>query len=532
MRALTARPGREGSTRTIGDRPNARTRGILPPTQSSPMRLGRALSVLGFCSRREAERQIGQGRVAVDGHTVTDPAHLVALDAAKISVDGHVISAPQERTYLAAYKPIGVTTTMRDPHAARTIAELAPGHGRLFPVGRLDRDSEGLILLTNDGVFANFVAHPRYRVEREYVAMIDRALTDRDLRRLRRGIVIDGQPVVPAAVEIAAPDALPTGERGRAREHWVRVVLREGRNREVRRLLASAGVGVSRLVRVRIGPVRLAGLRPGQYRPLRRQEIAQLSRGYARGVERRALRSGPRRAESPGFDPGDTARLVVAIDGPAASGKSTVGQAVARRLGATFLDTGLLYRAVTLVALEGGVPPSDERALAELARSLKVRVAERGAGTEAATVVFIDERDVTNALRSPDVDAHVSTVAAHEQVRAALIPVQRRAAEARRIVAVGRDIGTVIFPDAAVKVFLDASEHERARRRALESTGVASSEAVRAEIARRDETDRSRAVAPLRPAPDATVIQTDGLTIEDVTDRIVDLVAAAERDRA
>ncbi|TMK85433.1 MAG: (d)CMP kinase [Actinobacteria bacterium] len=194
---------------------------------------------------------------------------------------------------------------------------------------------------------------------------------------------------------------------------------------------------------------------------------------------------------------------LVAIDGPAGSGKSTVARTVAGRLGAAYLDTGAMYRSVALAALERGVDPTDGEALAKLAGALDIEVGER---------VLVDGVDATTAIRGPDVTAVVSAVSAHPPVRAEMVRRQRRWAEAHGGgVLEGRDIGSVVFPHADVKVFLTASEEERARRRA-------------ADISRRDTIDSTRAASPLRPADDAVVIDTTGRTVDEVVDEVLGLL--------
>lgn len=221
---------------------------------------------------------------------------------------------------------------------------------------------------------------------------------------------------------------------------------------------------------------------------------------------------------------------VVAIDGPAAAGKSTVAQLVAERLGFFYFDTGLLYRALTWKALREGVPVDDEARLARLAETTKIEVRPPTGEYDRQVEVLVDGRDVTAELRTPDVDGNVSAVSAHRAVRLALIPLQRRIGQRGGTVMAGRDIGTVIFPDAPVKIFLVATPEERARRRvrqlALEGK-KADYRSVLREILRRDRMDAARAVAPLAKAPDAVEIQTDGLTIEQVVERVLEIA----RDR-
>ena len=208
----------------------------------------------------------------------------------------------------------------------------------------------------------------------------------------------------------------------------------------------------------------------------------------------------------------------VAIDGPAGAGKSTVARAVADALGFGYVDTGALYRAVTLAAIERGVDVLDGAAIALLAAD--VAIYATGYGVALAGV------DVTDAIRRRDVTAKVSVVSAHPQVRAALLELQRRAARDNDVVMEGRDIGTRVLPDASVKVFLTASLDERTSRRGreLDIDDAAALEELRKSIATRDSHDASRTESPLVRAPDAVEIDTTGRTVDDVTSEIVALV--------
>ncbi|HEV2992862.1 MAG TPA: (d)CMP kinase [Acidimicrobiia bacterium] len=210
---------------------------------------------------------------------------------------------------------------------------------------------------------------------------------------------------------------------------------------------------------------------------------------------------------------------VVAIDGPSGAGKSTVARQVAAALDFEVLDTGAMYRAVTLAALEAHVDLADEAACAALAK--QVTIEQRGVTTR------LDGRDVSAEIRSAAVTAAVSTVSAHPSVRAVLVEHQRAWVAARPGgVVEGRDIGTVVFPDAAVKVFLTASEVERARRRRDEAHPSAPVGAVQAELERRDHLDSTRATSPLQPAPDALRIDTTDRPVDEVVRVVVDAFAA------
>lgn len=221
--------------------------------------------------------------------------------------------------------------------------------------------------------------------------------------------------------------------------------------------------------------------------------------------------------------------MIIAIDGPAASGKSTVAKAVTRRLGMRHLDTGAMYRAVTWLALHEGVGIADEAALTHLAGEHPVEF-DYADGASIATAVRIGGHDVTTAVRSPEVDAAVSAVSAVAGVREALVERQRVLAGERDTVAEGRDVGTVVFPAATVKVYLTASPEERARRRrndlAAQGHSVAQDE-VQARLERRDTFDSTREISPLEAAADATLLDTTGLDVDQVVDAIIALVEAA-----
>ena len=214
---------------------------------------------------------------------------------------------------------------------------------------------------------------------------------------------------------------------------------------------------------------------------------------------------------------------VVAIDGPGGSGKSTIARGIARALGWPVLDTGAMYRAVTLVALEQQVPLDDEKACARIAAEHTIAVDDG--------ITMVDGRDVSAEIRGPSVTAAVSTVSAHPSVRSVLVARQRAwLAEHGAGVVEGRDIGTVVFPAAPVKVFLTASDEERARRRQLDEAASERSvavEEVQNALARRDALDAGRPVSPLRPADDALVVDTTGRSVDEVVDELVERARVA-----
>ena len=214
---------------------------------------------------------------------------------------------------------------------------------------------------------------------------------------------------------------------------------------------------------------------------------------------------------------------VIAVDGPGAVGKTTVGRALAERLGYRFVDTGIMYRAVTVLALEAGVDTEDDEALTALAGRAELDL-RPGQGRGAAPVICAGDRDLTEAITGPDVDRAVSRVSAVAGVRRELVALQRRFARRGRVVMVGRDIGTVVLPDAPLKIYLDASPEERARRRfeeRRERGESATYEDVLADLVRRDGLDSGRKLSPLTAAADACRIDTTSLGVGDVVDEIV-----------
>jgi 23S rRNA pseudouridine2605 synthase len=230
-------------------------------------RLQRLLARAGFGSRRASEGLIVEGRVTVNGRVATlgdraDP------EQDEVQVDGLVVNLDPNVRYYALHKPVGVVTTMRDPQGREDIRGYLPADGpRVFPVGRLDRDTEGLLLLTNDGDLANALMHPRFGVEKEYLAEVEGVPTSKHVGTLRRGVELEDGHARARSARVAGR----AGERGA-----IRLVMTEGRKREVRRLLAAIGLPVVRLVRVRVGPVRLGDLSPGEVRELTHDEVVAL----------------------------------------------------------------------------------------------------------------------------------------------------------------------------------------------------------------------------------------------------------------
>ena len=217
---------------------------------------------MGYGSRRACEELIAEGRVTVDGE-VAVLGRRVDPDTARVEVDGVPVAVRPGLVYYLLNKPAGVVTTASDPQGRPTVLGLVPPEPRVFPVGRLDADTEGLLLLTNDGDLAHRLAHPSHGIEKEYLAEIDGRPTAGELRRLRTGVDLEDGRTAPAKASLVQDRAM-------------RLVLHEGRNRQVRRMCAAIGHPVVRLVRVRIGPLADRDLPPGRYRPLTRDEVRAL----------------------------------------------------------------------------------------------------------------------------------------------------------------------------------------------------------------------------------------------------------------
>ncbi len=475
-------------------------------------RLQKLLAQAGVASRRGAEQLIVAGRVAVNGETArigqsADPA------TDRITLDGKPIGPAEERRHYAVHKPAGFVSSSRDERGRRSVVRLLRGAEeaagtRLWPAGRLDVDSEGLLVLTNDGEWANRFLHPRYGVEREYAVLVDRPPHPDELVTLFDGVQLSDGParLISVREEPPPPEVEPRPEE---RGTWLRLRVAEGRKREVRRILAAARLRVHRLVRTQFGSLTLDGLAPGTWRRLAPDEVDALSAGPLKAPRRSALVSRP-------------GRISVAIDGPSGSGKSTVGHALAGRIGANFVDTGLMYRALTLAALDRNVDVDDGDALGALAAAVRIEVRRPLPDeTDRRETVLLDGVDVTLAARTPRVDRAVSAVSRHASVRAAMLEVQRSVAREDDTVMVGRDIGTVVLPTATLKVFLVASAEVRAARRASEMGRPDRIETYLSEIRERDAADSGRAVAPLRQAEGALVLDTGELSVDACVDAIV-----------
>jgi pseudouridine synthase len=237
------------------------------------MRLQKALSRAGVASRRASERLIRAGRVRVNGQVVTEMGVQVDPTRDEIAVDGRQIEIAHERRYLKLHKPVGYLSVMSDSRGRRDLGALLPGVGGVHPVGRLDRNSEGLMLLTDDGALTQRLTHPRYEHTKEYVVLVRGTPTRRAVRALREGIELEDGRTAPATVKLETSTPWGGAPRGRS---WLRVTLREGRKRQIRRMCEAVGHSVVRLIRVRIGPVTLGDLAPGAHRALTGDEMTRL----------------------------------------------------------------------------------------------------------------------------------------------------------------------------------------------------------------------------------------------------------------
>ncbi len=232
------------------------------------MRLQKYLAMCGVASRRTAEKMIAEGRVKVNGKTVTEMGVQVDEAADRVEADGKTVHMEAEKHYIAYYKPVGEVTTASDPEGRETVMDKFRDYPvRLFPVGRLDYDSEGLLLLTNDGEMMNKLLHPSREVPKSYLCMVSNHVTEEELRRLRQGVMMDGRLTSPAEVRLIRYETF---------DSVVLVTIHEGRNRQVRRMFEAIDHQVVQLRRVGFGPIRLGDLPRGRWRRLTEDEIRRL----------------------------------------------------------------------------------------------------------------------------------------------------------------------------------------------------------------------------------------------------------------
>lgn len=515
-------------------------------------RLQKLLARAGVGSRRACEELIQAGRVSVDGHRMTELGTRVDPARAQVMVDGKPIRLESMR-YVMLHKPQGVLSGS-DPKAEYPSWEtLVKVPERLYAVGRLDQDSEGLLLLTNDGELALRLSHPRYEHPKTYMVQVEGAPDPRKVRRWQHGVMLEDGPTLPARVLLfrelppeyggarkpatgfklkqgrPPADIPPPAER---RTSWLKMTLREGRKRQVRRMVALLGHPALRVIRVGLGPLLLGDLKPGKWR--------DLTAGEVRALREAAFHGEPDPQETPGEGIPEERRTpalspsTIAIDGPSASGKSTIGGMLADRLGYLYFDTGVMYRAVAAVALARGISPHDEEAVSTMADQLRIDVLPPTINDGRDVTVLADGQDVSWDIRRMEVEKAVTPVSSYPDVREAMRREQRRIGEAGKVVMVGRDIGTVVLPDADLKIYLDATLNERARRRFLERQKRGEQvtfEQVFADVERRDRGDSSRQYAPLKAAEDAILVETTGMDVDQVLDHVGVLVERWRRER-
>ena len=232
-------------------------------------RLQKLISAAGVASRRAAEEMILAGRVTVNGTTVTELGSKADPHTDRIALDGTPLEFPASRLYVLLNKPVGCMTTMKDPEGRPVVGDLLKELGeRVYPVGRLDYNTEGLLLLTNDGEWANRLMHPRHEVEKEYHVRVRGKVADQQLKRMAEGVELEDGKTAPAVVRLI---------KGSDRNDWISVTIHEGRNRQVRRMCEAVSLSVVRLKRVRYGTLAIGALKPGEYRLLEAAEVKCLT---------------------------------------------------------------------------------------------------------------------------------------------------------------------------------------------------------------------------------------------------------------
>jgi 23S rRNA pseudouridine2605 synthase len=462
-------------------------------------RLNRFLAECGLGARRKVEDLIRSGRITVDGLTVMEPGVKI-YPAEEVALDGVVLS-PIGKRYFIFNKPRGFVCAVSDKYD-KTVFDLLNERLKrlgLFPVGRLDKESEGLLLLTNDGELAQELAHPSGGVVKRYEILLDHPLEASDIEAWSSGAIVEGKWVKPISVNFL---------NGKKSKEWIRVSLREGRKRELRVIADTHGFKVLKLVRTAIGQLEIGDLRPGEIREISREEIVKLT-GIGGGRMNKGRKCKP---------------LIVTIDGPAGSGKSTVAKGAAARTGLRYLDTGKLYRAITIYLSGKGIPPVESETLKAALGKLELKL-EGGR-------VLIKGEDVTEDLHTPKIDSIVSLYAALPAVRERLLLLQRAQAGPPGLIADGRDMGSVVFPEADLKIFLTADARERAQRRYLEQSARGERvelEQVLSVVMERDRTDSTRPLAPLVIPFNAIVIDTTDKPAREVIEEIVQLAENTRR---
>lgn len=447
-------------------------------------RLQKIISSHGIASRRRAEALIVAGRVCVNGE-IAGLGQSADLNVDKITVDGIAIGAPADPVYIMLNKPCGFLTTTYDERGRKTVMSLIGDIGtRVYPVGRLDLDTEGLLLFTNDGHFANIIMHPSGNTSKTYEITVD-IESEVAAKRLSREFVIDGAKVKAQGV----------WAKKTTNDNVVVITIAEGRNRQIRKMCSECNIKVIHLVRTSIGFLSINKLKTGQWRHLTSEEVHK-------------------------FMPNKN----IAIDGPAGSGKSSLAKRVAKHFNLIYVDTGALYRTIALYIFRKGISSKNTHAIVSVLPEISVMIKHDDSGNQ--RMLLCDE-DVTDLIRTPEVSLLASDVSAIPEVRDFLFDLQRNIAATKDVVMDGRDIGTVILPDAAVKIFITASVQERARRRFLELEEKGSSisyDDVLSQMISRDKQDSERDIAPLVAAEDAITLDTSELDFEQSFEALCSLI--------
>ena len=235
------------------------------------MRLNKFLASCGLGSRRSSESLISDGRVEINGKVVRSLGTVVSPTSDEVRVDGNVVSLPRDHTYYLLHKPVDVICTAQDPGRRPTVMTLVPTTPRVFPVGRLDQDSSGALLLTDDGALTHRILHPRYRIDKEYEVTVQGTIEEESLGLLREGMQLPDEKRLTAPARVEVMRRLP-------RRSLLRMVLHEGKKRQIRRMLETVGHTVLQLRRIRIGPIVLGKLQPGEFRELTAEEVRALRR--------------------------------------------------------------------------------------------------------------------------------------------------------------------------------------------------------------------------------------------------------------
>ena len=497
------------------------------------IRLQKLMAAAGVASRRVSEDLISAGRVEVNGEVVMELGRRVQ-ETDLVSVDGVAIQLDTSRRYLMLNKPVGIVSSLQDdrgrPDLHRFVSQFQE---RLFNVGRLDAQTSGLLILTNDGELAHVLAHPSFGVLKTYIARVEGRVTPATVQRLFTGIDLEDGPIKADKARII--DQAPGGDT------IVEITLHSGRNRIVRRMLEEVGHPVVDLVRRQFGPLHLGTLASGQLRDLTKAELGQLltisrdavASGVAAETDDAAAGSGAGAGAGAGVSapavaaPASRATptpLVVAVDGPAGSGKSSVSRAAARALGFAYLDTGAAYRALAWGTLEAGVDAGDSAAVIRSLADFRFEI-----GTDPENYfVWVGETAVTQAIREPRVTAVVSQIAGIAEVRSFLVELFRSiiaGTDRAGIVVEGRDITTVVAPDAGVRILLTASEEARMARRSAEISGQ-SAEITSQQLASRDRQD-SKVVDFMNAADGVTTVDSTLLDFNQTVSAVVALVNEA-----